>query len=571
MKKLLNIFLMLIVSNIALADFPPFPDPSTSPIFYGVYPVSIQVPYGADATDPFDYELEFYIVNQTKSTYTLSDFAVVEVSGSGTNPLSVRSFTTNCDRKLNPSGSAGVCTINANIRVTNNSGNNRKYRFHFKYTAGRKKAQLNSPEFTVSFATGNQLNAASRTMTFVNNCTYDVWLGVTSGAVDAIHPNTAIKPADPKSCLIDDDCYPGSTCKVVQATPELKHCLWDNPAPAGNVYHLTANNGTGPVNVVFPAYDNGITTAWNGGVGGRVGCSDVDATACTIADCGANPSGTACPVPSSFANPATQAEFTFLTQNPVVTANSGYPSVDTYDITIINGVTVPTSMKPTTVAWGGADAPYTCAEPGGVAQVSTLGNCQWFNRAAQTADYVWVDTDDAGGTCNPTACNDGNQTCGHTVVGATVSAAQVCGTQLGYLTRDTVCAIDADFGSPFDCGTEVEQGGTKYTLAEIYGCSAGDFKNSCYSAGATDACCGCRNWWEDGVTVPESKTQSCGDLLNTYWKTYLLDTDALVWLKELCPTAYIYPFDDASSTFTCSDLDNSNRNVVDYTVTFCPA
>ncbi|THH00317.1 hypothetical protein EW026_g2216 [Hermanssonia centrifuga] len=38
------------------------------------------------------------------------------------------------------------------------------------------------------------------------------------------------------------------------------------------------------------------------------------------------------------------------------------------------------------------------------------------------------------------------------------------------------------------------------------------------------------------------------------------------YFKNACPTVYAYPYDDATSTFTC----NSNL-AADYTVTFCPA
>jgi hypothetical protein len=39
-------------------------------------------------------------------------------------------------------------------------------------------------------------------------------------------------------------------------------------------------------------------------------------------------------------------------------------------------------------------------------------------------------------------------------------------------------------------------------------------------------------------------------------------------LKEACPTSYIYPFDDASSTFTC--LNEEGNNTVNYLITYCP-
>ena len=40
-------------------------------------------------------------------------------------------------------------------------------------------------------------------------------------------------------------------------------------------------------------------------------------------------------------------------------------------------------------------------------------------------------------------------------------------------------------------------------------------------------------------------------------------------MKKACPTAYTYPFDDMSSTFTCANyVDGVNQ--VDYEITFCP-
>ena len=37
----------------------------------------------------------------------------------------------------------------------------------------------------------------------------------------------------------------------------------------------------------------------------------------------------------------------------------------------------------------------------------------------------------------------------------------------------------------------------------------------------------------------------------------------LLWLKKACPSAYTYPFDDMSSTFTCRNMIN-NINSVNY-------
>jgi hypothetical protein len=266
----------------------------------------------------------------------------------------------------------------------------------------------------------------------------------------------------------------------------------------------------------------------------------------------------------------------------MITANSGQQAGDTYDITIINGVTVPISMAPTSVPWGGAANPYSCGNPGAKTTSAPLGSCSWFSSnppltaslggGAMQDDFVWVDVNGGGGTCTGSissdSCNTSGEVCGHTVVGATVSPGLVCGARLGYFTADAVCAIDSNFGAPFNCATTVAQSGANYTLTELYGCSKGVYKNSCYTAGASSACCGCENW-SSTTTIPPG-TQSC-NASNTHWQDNLISNEFLPWLKALCPTAYVFPYDDASSTFTCHCLNPSNNNVVDYTVTFCPA
>jgi hypothetical protein len=62
------------------------------------------------------------------------------------------------------------------------------------------------------------------------------------------------------------------------------------------------------------------------------------------------------------------------------------------------------------------------------------------------------------------------------------------------------------------------------------------------------------------LTRPSQPVQSA----NANWIDYVLPT--IAWLKKACPTCYTYPFDDMSSTFTCSDAQRSpNTN---YSVTF---
>lgn len=66
------------------------------------------------------------------------------------------------------------------------------------------------------------------------------------------------------------------------------------------------------------------------------------------------------------------------------------------------------------------------------------------------------------------------------------------------------------------------------------------FKSACAAFGTPEYCC----------TGDHSTPQTCSP--NQYSQVF----------KAACPTAYSYAYDDATSTFTCSNAD--------YTITFCP-
>lgn len=61
-------------------------------------------------------------------------------------------------------------------------------------------------------------------------------------------------------------------------------------------------------------------------------------------------------------------------------------------------------------------------------------------------------------------------------------------------------------------------------------------------------------------------TEKCKNK-NGIWNDRVKNT--LKWLKKACPSAYTYPFDDISSTFTCNNMQGG-VNSVNYQVTFCP-
>jgi hypothetical protein len=167
-----------------------------------------------------------------------------------------------------------------------------------------------------------------------------------------------------------------------------------------------------------------------------------------------------------------------------------------------------------------------------------------------------------------------------------------CGTVIGYNTQNQVCSFkntNASATNPgnnpgdayFPCDSALPSNPsalTPYTFWAMYACKpqANNVLNTCYSGGANPAnsCCGCTNWVDAAtpVQVPANITQCPVGSSNPTWTSDALPN--FTFMKQACPTAYAYPFDDQSTSFKCSDASNlgssTDYNKVDYTVTFCP-
>lgn len=579
---LAGIISLCTMGQVALANEALHDSEKTVPVSLNIYPVSVTIPYGAH-----DYVLtqEYYVVNNVNSVVELSGFEYRGLNPPKPSPVRVTRITNNCGGRLKPQKDGGSCTITVHLIAHGNPVGTVHYlnpiNHEFSFLYGARKQRMTSPVAPMIFATGKKVASLARTFSFENNCsTETVWLGIASGAAPAITPDPSIHPADPQSCVIQADCYPGSTCTNVATG--LNHCLWENPVPAGGAtgYEMTA--GGPPTTVTFDVYDNGIDQQWNGHIAARIGCTGAGAS-CTIADCGSTSSDGACPLGQSFATPSSAVEFTLQGIQALVTNTSGYPDNDTYDVTVINGFTGGgISMQPTNAAAWNAATPYTCGTPGGASATAPLGSCDWTASPPVTplvgnqSDYVWIDA--STGACPDVTQPNGGctspQVCGHTISGSTVSASVGCGTQLGLLTPDAVCAIDNSFGAPFNCSDTVTQD-ISYYYYQVYGCSTGEFKQSCYTKGAATTCCGCQNWDtapDYPAVIPSTATgltKSCGTTVNPNWISIV--EPKISWVKQACPTAYVFPYDDASSTFTCQVLNASNVNTTNYKITFCPS
>ena len=287
---------------------------------------------------------------------------------------------------------------------------------------------------------------------------------------------------------------------------------------------------------------------------------------CVSAPCNAPSRDMPCAVGSGPQGAHTQSELNLFTT-----------IVDSYDVSYINGLNVPMEINPTNGAIDTSN-PYVCGNPGATSSVSGLKGCTYqFDTTINIngmmtnyAPYLRYVTN-GGATCSPST-NDPDPTCSNgEVCGLSLSEdfttlATTCGTQIGWWNADAICSTVPSFnGGPFDCTASAGAD----TFANLYGC-AGVYASDCYNPNSNSMCCGCPIW--QGVTLPTcaTGTTSCCYNFNTTWQD-----QAQPWaqfMKDACTTAYSFPDDDASSSFSCPQNNPSSPdvNTTNYEVIFCP-
>jgi hypothetical protein len=394
---------------------------------------------------------------------------------------------------------------------------------------------------------------AGRLLTIINNCTQGVGTG-SAADVWFSFSGAAVGQACPPTCPL------GSTCSGGQ-------CYWTNPSPATGAFHLPS---TATATVIIPDLNSSNDIIWQGSFAGRTGCSG---TSCATANCNTTGGDTACDPGTSFASPSTKAQITLRRTN-----------ADTYLVETINGFTVSTSIGPTT-ATGPGGQPYVCGTPGSAQAINGEPACSWTftppTPPGGTGSYIWTEL-----VTSPTACTTNaqcvvinpNYVCGLSYdPNGSPKINQTCGTQLGYWTANQACIAD-NVGADtfFNCNTSLTGSLSSYFLLNLYACSpvTGNDFNSCYNVGATTNCCGCHNWNAAPTSLPTPApptTQACVNT-NPQWEDGTATGEVLgtlFWIKSGCPSAKVYPFDTASSTFTCPAAPVTN-NVTSYTLSFCP-
>ncbi|MGZ5443179.1 MAG: thaumatin family protein [Thermoanaerobaculia bacterium] len=386
--------------------------------------------------------------------------------------------------------------------------------------------------------------STNRTLTITNQCPAQT---LNIGAIGGYVQDCGAAPGY--------SCPTGTACNTLRSPSP--GCFWTLPSPASGssvlaskqsvVYTLTAPPITETVQIPGGATTT-IHVKWSGSIFAATLCN-AGGTNCQTGMCNANGKPVVCSTPgvAPFPGPLTTAELTLAPAGP-----------DYYDVTLINGMNVPVSMAPASVTSQSGSNAYFCQTPGGLTASSTgLSPCSWnVQPSAKQTPYMAL-VNPSGTPCPTTGSCPSGQTCGLAPTFGTTTLQQTCGTQIGWWTPDEICAFTGNnFGAPINCSTNIA----------LYECT-GTNATSCYNSAANSSCCGCPNWVIGGKTLPTTATCVA---YNPQWKSASLPW--LTTLKTACPTVYTFPFDDATSLFTCNTANPSatNPNVMNYTITFCP-
>lgn len=409
-----------------------------------------------------------------------------------------------------------------------------------------------------------------RIITIVNMCNQNISVG---------HTGAECIPAD-FTLYNETGCPEGQTLNR-----NNWQCYWDIPQPEhGRSLDLEPNSSislrlTAPEQTCQPLNKR---VKWSGNIWGATGCDERGVCETAICNNGH------CPTYEGPVGPVTLAEFTLQNEES-----------DFYDVSIIDGVNIPVEVKPSITNTTksakeanqmGVAAYYWCSNPGGVvASNRNLSDCTWDFQIAPfevsgfeaNSTLLALVANNATGNKNCSKnfhCTDG-EVCG-TLEELSMSGGPgqnvfpgKCGKLIGLWNANAICTWAAGVNEssrfpntdPFRCRRYTGQNDANDTFAHLYGC-AGLYSTSGYKVNSSTVC-GCPTWKDKGIKAPP--IDPCRGN-NTVWERNALPW--VEWMKRACPTSYVFPFDDESSSFQCQNKDPTfnNRNTQGYTITFCP-
>lgn len=423
---------------------------------------------------------------------------------------------------------------------------------------------------------------------FVNQCPFPVWYGISNGGPGSDH-------ADP---TLLDGATSASTDDYALAAQDSDQI----PVLNKQIKQLDMQAGA--------QYEHGVFWA-------RTGCNVVTdpqtqephlvcATgSCTTIVKNGQATGTCVPEPTYGYQP--KEPFTrfeaYIAPTPATTAGTGDQQ---YNVSIINGFNVPVEVKPLgNVSPQGLSepAPFDCAGAGALIQpqqsptptLGNLGSCAWSFTPPTTApdgpaeNFILVSSgkDDTDCTSTGTKSCPSGEICGMAFdqlnpEGGIPPIHKRCGVFQGYWTAVDFNAFTDpnqwgthnlyhyyDFKTALPIGPQGSYGtvaGQPATKFAMYGCTPTDNNSLNTGYSFKTNVCGCYNWNKADGKAHTAQTDNCKDNAdNADWEKIVFPK--ISWLKQACPTAYAYQFDDKSSSFQCNPTQGGFTS---YQVTFCP-
>ena len=423
----------------------------------------------------------------------------------------------------------------------------------------------------------------ARTFTIQNNCESTIWFGSTGGATTSMKNGVSSGSTSCGSSNPGATCPTGSSCKDAGVAGYI--CYFDGLKNPSNNYAVAPKSSL-IIGVPSSSYDPANDQVWSGNMFARQLC-DANGN-CVVANCTTANGGTDMKCTTGAQPPVTLAEITMLRSNP-----------DSYDISIENGLNVGATFGPNNTTYTSSQTPFSCGIAGSTSSATsggtTINASPWTfspsgvepNGSAITAPYfTWVSGDGTGTACpNGTGCSNGDS-CGYTesavlsvnAIGGISPPANyklTCGKKLGYWSAAQIWFFNQNTTTnqaPFhfeSYNSTVQYGQSPYNNATLYACATPPlYSGYSLSSGQTALnTCGATDWKNIATLAPGYSVAES----NPNWLAVILPN--ITWTKQGCPSCYTYPYDDASSSFTCDNTTAGSAtppNSTNYTVTFCP-
>ena len=255
---------------------------------------------------------------------------------------------------------------------------------------------------------------------------------------------------------------------------------------------------------------------------------------------------------------------------------------DFYDVSLINGISIPVMIKPEdNGTFTATSDPYWCGAAG--APVGDSGIRSGLKEYGCTYEYEddFNSTSPGNNNIGFNYVADGNETCsnhsdcasGETcgLSSKTVSSNDTqttCGKRVGYWTYAGLCSAPQTSDSIKYANQNIAVDCATYATEAL--CPKPPVMASPWSE---TSLCGCAAWSDDnssallkGLPIGSGYTTSqCNK--NISWTTQV--EPKVKHVKSGCPTAYSYQYDDPYSTFQCRS-SSGTTNKLNYEISLCP-